>query len=54
MTKEPADLHQGEESEFSEIAKVEELQNHGINAADIAKLQAAGICSVSVRLIMAN
>lgn len=35
------------EEEF-EIVKVEELQNQGINMSDIVKLQAAGICSVSV------
>lgn len=36
-----------DEEEF-EIVKVEELQNQGINVSDIAKLQGAGICSVSV------
>jgi hypothetical protein len=35
------------EEEF-EIVKVEELQSQGINVSDIAKLQSAGICSVSV------
>lgn len=30
------------------IINVDELQNHGINAGDITKLKAAGICSIAV------
>lgn len=30
------------------IISIDELQNQGINASDIQKLRAAGICSVTV------
>lgn len=30
------------------IINVDELQNHGINAGDISKLKAAGVCSIAV------
>lgn len=30
------------------IINVDELQNHGINAGDITKLKAAGVCSIAV------
>ncbi|KAJ1369336.1 Meiotic recombination protein dmc1 [Parelaphostrongylus tenuis] len=35
-----------EEEEADFIQDVEQLQNHGINMADIKKLQAVGICTV--------
>lgn len=33
------------------IINVDELQNHGINAGDITKLKAAGVCSIAVCMI---
>lgn len=30
------------------IINVDELQSHGINAGDITKLKAAGVCSIAV------
>lgn len=36
---------EGEEESFS---SVDELQNHGVGAADIQKLKLAGICTVKV------
>lgn len=32
----------------SSIISIDELQNHGINAADIVKLRSAGVCSIAV------
>ncbi len=43
---ESAVRHEGMDEEM--FASVDELQNHGIGAADIQKLRAAGICSVKV------
>jgi hypothetical protein len=31
------------------LIDVDELQNHGINAADITKLKLAGVCTIKVR-----
>lgn len=33
-----------------QFASVDELQNHGIGAADIQKLKQAGICTIKVRM----
>lgn len=35
-------------TEEEAFVSVDELQNHGIGAADIQKLRAAGICSIKV------
>lgn len=51
---------ESERSEFEDVesqahvqdeeifASVDELQNHGVGAADIQKLRAAGICTIKV------
>lgn len=36
------------------FVSIDELQNHGIGAADIQKLRAAGICTVKVCVITGN
>jgi len=33
------------------FASIDDLQQHGIGAADIQKLRAAGICTIKVRMI---
>lgn len=38
----------------SSIISIDELQNHGINAADILKLRGAGVCSIAVSKIKIN
>ena len=38
-----SELEDGEDQPFNEI---DQLQNHGINAGDINKLKAAGLCTV--------
>lgn len=55
------DVAESERSDFEEVAdsqvvagdeeaftSIDELQNHGIGAADIQKLRVAGICSIKV------
>lgn len=36
----------------ADIVNIDELQNHGINVSDIAKLKSAGIHSISVLLLI--
>ena len=35
-------------TEEEQFASVDELQNHGIGAADIQKLKVAGLCTIKV------
>ncbi|RIB11407.1 hypothetical protein C2G38_2020357 [Gigaspora rosea] len=41
-----AELQESEEEEELFYTEIDELQNHGIGAADITKLKSAGICTV--------
>ncbi|KAF8984346.1 Meiotic recombination protein dmc1 [Entomortierella lignicola] len=43
-------VEEEEEEEASLCNKIDELQNHGINAADITKLKQAGVCTVRTKV----
>ncbi|CAG8494290.1 14776_t:CDS:10 [Funneliformis caledonium] len=45
ITDQEADVQESEEEELF-YTEIDELQNHGINSSDIAKLKSAGICTV--------
>ncbi|CAG8794611.1 19934_t:CDS:10 [Gigaspora margarita] len=46
MPDQEAELQESEEEEELFYTEIDELQNHGIGAADITKLKSAGICTV--------
>ncbi|KAF9577053.1 Meiotic recombination protein dmc1, partial [Lunasporangiospora selenospora] len=43
-------LEEEEEEEEMFFTEIDELQNHGINVADIVKLKQAGICTVRAKV----
>ncbi|KAG0364439.1 Meiotic recombination protein dmc1 [Gamsiella multidivaricata] len=50
VVRDQEDLVEDEEEEELFFTEIDELQNHGINAADITKLKQAGICTVRVKV----
>ncbi|KAF9179327.1 Meiotic recombination protein dmc1 [Haplosporangium sp. Z 11] len=46
VVRDQDDTMEEEEEEELFFTEIDELQNHGINAADIAKLKLAGVCTV--------
>ncbi|KAF9400200.1 Meiotic recombination protein dmc1 [Mortierella sp. AD011] len=46
VVRDQEDMMEEEEEEELFFTEIDELQNHGINAADITKLKQAGICTV--------